>query len=148
MSVVTKNSKLKLVKPMGPFNSIGEICEVVDVTDEVITFRFGNVHLGCISYDELDRYFEVVKSATITKAQIDKLFARADYQIETVYDKCTLMTVRLENGFVLTASSACVDPENYDERIGRESCERQIKNKLWELEGYRLQCELYNGQNV
>ena len=57
--MITKGSKIQLVKPMGVFDNIGEVCEVVNVTDAgVISFKFGNGrHLGCMSYDEFERYF-------------------------------------------------------------------------------------------
>ena len=41
-----KGDKIRLVKPMGVFTKIGEICEVTDVmNDGVICFRFDGVHL-------------------------------------------------------------------------------------------------------
>ena len=57
-----KGDKIKLVKPMGVFTNMGEICEVVDVQNGgVISFKFGGgKHLGCMSYDEFERYFELV----------------------------------------------------------------------------------------
>lgn len=56
--MITKGSKIQLVKKMGIFNNIGEICEVTNITEDgVITFRFGNYHLGCMSYDEFEKYF-------------------------------------------------------------------------------------------
>ncbi len=79
---------------------------------------------------------------TVIQAQIDKIWERAEKQTFTAFDKCLVMVVKLENGFVLTASSACVDPGNYDEMIGYEICEERIKNKLWELEGYLLQTSM------
>ena len=57
--MIVKGSKIKLVKPMGVFDKIGEICEVVRVDENaVITFKC-SIGYGCMSYDELDRYFEV-----------------------------------------------------------------------------------------
>lgn len=58
-----KGDKIKLVKPMGAFTNVGEICEVVDVQNGgVISFKFGSgKHLGCMSYDEFERYFELVQ---------------------------------------------------------------------------------------
>lgn len=59
-----KGDKIKLVNKMGVFTNVGEICEVVDVANGgVISFRFGNnrQHLGCMSYDEFEKYFELVK---------------------------------------------------------------------------------------
>ena len=65
--MIAKGSKIKLVKPMGLFDKIGEICEVVKVNeDAVITFKcsFG---MGCMSYDELDKYFEVCENVNVKK---------------------------------------------------------------------------------
>ena len=81
-------------------------------------------------------------SNTVTYEQIKELMERATIHVETIFGKCTIVTVQLENGFVLTESSACVDPANYDQEIGASICLERIKNKLWELEGYRLQCRL------
>lgn len=58
-----KGDKIKLVNKMGVFTNVGETCEVVDVAKGgVISFRFGNnrQHLGCMSYDEFEKYFELV----------------------------------------------------------------------------------------
>lgn len=51
-----KGDKIKLVKPMGMFTNVGEICEVVDVNEDgVISFKFGKngFHLGCTRLDRL-----------------------------------------------------------------------------------------------
>ena len=77
---------------------------------------------------------------TVTEEQINKIIENADVKVKSVFGKCTIVTVQLKNGFVITESSACVDPINYDEVIGINICMDKIKNKLWELEGYRLQC--------
>lgn len=64
-----KGDKIKLVKPMGMFTNVGEICEVVDVNEDgVISFKFGQngLHLGCMSYNEFEKYFELVKKNTWT----------------------------------------------------------------------------------
>ena len=52
----------------------------------------------------------------------------------------------MPNGFVIVASSSCVDPSNYDPEIGIKICKKEIENKLWELEGYALAERLYKGQ--
>ncbi len=81
---------------------------------------------------------------TITQEQVNEIFAKANKKVETVFGKCTVVSCQLENGFIITESSACVDVENYDYYIGAKICEDRIKNKIWELEGYKLQCELKN----
>lgn len=54
-----KGDKIKLVKPMGAFTNVGEVCEVIDVAEGgVVSFRFGGFHVGCMSYDEYEKYFE------------------------------------------------------------------------------------------
>ena len=79
---------------------------------------------------------------TVTQEQVDSIFDESTKRIETFFDKCLVMICKLPNGFILTESSACVDPSNFDVKIGTDICTERIKNKIWELEGYRLQCEL------
>lgn len=56
------------------------------------------------------------------------------------FDKpCTYVTVRMKNGFTLRESTTCVDPDNYDEEIGKQICLRKIEDKIWFLLGYSLQ---------
>lgn len=81
---------------------------------------------------------------TVTNEEIERLIAEADVEVETKFDKTTTVYVRLKNGFVLQESSSCVDPANYNEEIGISICLDRIKNKLWELEGYRLQWEVFD----
>jgi hypothetical protein len=77
---------------------------------------------------------------TVTQKIVDEQIA--DIQVTTVYEKVTVVSVRLKNGFVLVESAGAVDKANYSEAIGKEICLQRIKNKIWELEGYRLSCEL------
>lgn len=66
---LTTDHKIKLKKPMGCFDNLGEVCEIVKIdTDEnVINFRFGvdGVHLGVMSRDELEKYFDVIEPAVV-----------------------------------------------------------------------------------
>lgn len=85
---------------------------------------------------------------TVTQEQIDDLLNHAEINSMNVFDKCTIVTVLLPNGFILTESSASVSPENYNEEIGKQCCLERITNKLWELEGYRLQCKLKEEESL
>ena len=80
----------------------------------------------------------------VTQKRIDHLLETAEYRLIEVFGKCLILAVKLENGFVLTESSACVDPKNYDREIGRKICIKRIENRLWELEGYELQKRIFN----
>ena len=66
---LTTDHKIKLKKPMGCFDNLCEVCEIVKIdTDEnVINFRFGadGVHLGVMSGDELEKYFDVIEPTVI-----------------------------------------------------------------------------------
>lgn len=79
-----------------------------------------------------------MKKNTVTSKQISELIDRSEVTVSTVHDKVTIVSLKLPNGFVITESSACVDPANYDEKVGRDICMERITNKLWELEGYLL----------
>lgn len=79
---------------------------------------------------------------TVTQEHIDNLIRESQVSVKTVFAKCTIVAVQLKNGFVIVESSSCVDPINYNEAMGISICMERIKNKLWELEGYKLQNEL------
>ena len=79
----------------------------------------------------------------VPKDVIDDLIARSEITVKTLFGKTTVVAMKLPNGFVLVESSSCVDPLNYDEAIGVQICKQRLENKLWELEGYRLQERLY-----
>ena len=70
----------------------------------------------------------------VTQAEIDLLLNSADVQVRTEFGKCTVVTARLQNGFILTESSACVDPANYDAELGKRLCLQHIENRLWEVD--------------
>ncbi len=58
---------------------------------------------------------------------------------QTLGNKCTVVRARLRNGFEIVESSACVSPENYDEKLGEAICLDKIKDKVWTLLGFLLQ---------
>lgn len=80
---------------------------------------------------------------TVTQAAVDELMESCDIAVTTAFDKCTIVACKLPNGFVIVESSSCVDPANYDEDMGVDICMKNIEKKVWELEGYLLQNQLY-----
>lgn len=80
---------------------------------------------------------------TVTQEYIKELLDKSEIAVKTVYDKVTIVSCKLPNGFVITESSGAVDKANYDENIGKEICMQRIEDKLWELEGYVLAKVLY-----
>ncbi len=65
---------------------------------------------------------------TVTKEEIDALLASARRSTRTIGVKTTLVVVTLPNGFEIAATSACVDPENYDMAVGEKIA---MKRRTW-----------------
>lgn len=79
---------------------------------------------------------------SVTKEQIDKILSETFIKVEKYGDKTTVLMATLPNGFVIVESSSCIDPKNFDMKIGEQICMEHLENKIWELEGYKLQCEM------
>lgn len=75
----------------------------------------------------------------ITKKDIDNILKDTLIKVEQYGDKTTVLKATLPNDFVIVESSSCVDPANFDMKIGEEICMDKLVNKIWELEGYKLQ---------
>lgn len=60
--------------------------------------------------------------------------------------RTTICNIYLENGFTVRGESACVNPENYDEEIGKRISFENAKKKIWALEGYLLQERIYQNK--
>lgn len=78
----------------------------------------------------------------ITKEDIDNILSKTLVKVEKYGDKTVVLMATLPNGFVIVESSSCIDPVNFDMSIGEEICMDKLVNRIYELEGYKLQCEL------
>ena len=129
--------------------SVGDVCMLLDANDSIITFAFGEnfTNKGVMTVNEFMECFEEViekpTTPTVNPELIEEILDNSNIVIQTVFDKCTVVACQLPNGFVIVESSACVSPENYNEDMGVEICMGRIVDKIWELEAYRLQEELY-----
>lgn len=83
-----------------------------------------------------------MSNITVTSDQIDRIMSDATIEDIKMGLKTTVVVCTLKTGFVIVESSSCVDHENYDHEIGKKICLERIKNELWKLEGYKLQCEV------
>lgn len=72
----------------------------------------------------------------IPENKIDEIMDGAEYDCRTVFDCCTVVSMKLPNGYVLTEESGCVDPAEYDEQLGIALCKDALKRKVWQMEGY------------
>lgn len=129
---MTKGDYIRLVKPMGFFDNIGEVCEVLNITEEgVITFKFGGLHMGCMSYDEFSKYFELVSKEELKpkkpkyvwtewKPMYLNLLKDDGFKTQTieVYVRNNGKKVQIKHlltdGFVATGWASCSDEDEFD----------------------------------
>lgn len=78
----------------------------------------------------------------VSQNTINSILKRSEINVETLFRKVTVVTVKLPNGFVLAESSGAVSAANYSKKIGVETCMNRIKDQIWMLEGYKLASEL------
>ena len=75
---------------------------------------------------------------TVTQDDVDSFIVGIDST--QIGDKTTVVKATLANGFILVESSSCVDVNNFDMKVGTEICIEKIKDKVWFLLGFLLQC--------
>lgn len=76
----------------------------------------------------------------VTKEGIKAKIANVAYM--RLGQKLTLAVVTMKNGYEVIGESACVDPANFDAKLGEEYALENAIDKLWPLEGYLLQEKL------
>ena len=142
----------------GKYISEGDVFFVDSIKDDWVTLHFVDENTTDIfkqyelTTNVLNECFEKYEEpkpqnnleTKVSPSRINWIIDNSDIEVSTIFDKCTLVTCKLPNGFIIVESSACVDPENYDESIGFDICMKRIRDKVWELEGYMLQEQVYN----
>lgn len=149
--MLVNGDKLVVTKDVANFLKEGDIAKVIDVSENgMISFAFGDgfMHKGLMSTTECEEYFKKYEepkpaALTVTQKMVEKIMVDSHIKAMTIFDKCTIVACQLPNGFVIVESSACVSPENYDKETGVSICLDKIADKIWELEGYKLQDTLY-----
>jgi hypothetical protein len=82
-------------------------------------------------------YLNVGDNNTIIEQNINDFIK--SYDVSLWGDKTTVVHATLANGFIITESSSCVDPSNFNMDIGESICKDRIQNKLGEMLGFMLQ---------
>ena len=79
---------------------------------------------------------------SLTKDDILKKITKVEY---TVLEdgKTTIANVYLENGYTVRGEASCVDPANFDKKLGEEIAYENAVDAIWPLEGYLLAEQLY-----
>ena len=135
--------------------SEGEICKVVRVDENTITFAFGNgfVHKGVMTLDEYAEYFEKYVEyendiiTEVTNDLVEEIICNSEIGIKNTYNDVTIngktmirtdMICILPNGFEI-----CSSYTSTDEDLNIDECRHEIFDEIFKLESYRLCCELY-----
>lgn len=73
----------------------------------------------------------------LTIQHLESLGVSAQYHVfpGTTITVCCLT---LKSGFAVIGESACINPGDFDEQVGRAIARANAIDKLWQLEGYRI----------
>lgn len=78
---------------------------------------------------------------SVAKLTVEDIRSKiANVQFYKLGKKTTVALTTLTSGFEIVTSASCVNPSDYDEKIGRELAAQRGEDKVWELEGYLSQC--------
>ena len=84
------------------------------------------------AYVALDDIPNTLTRDAIEAKVVGELFVKVG---DTTTIVCNLL---LDNGFVVTGTSACIDPAIFDEVTGKQIAYDNAIDKMWQLEGYLL----------
>lgn len=82
----------------------------------------------------------------VTKDDLDHLVAQSKTEYNNIAGTLTHCTVTLPCGWQVTGESACIDPDNYNEELGKEIALKKAIVSLWPLEGYLLANDRYRAK--
>lgn len=83
----------------------------------------------------------------LTPESIDETITKCQFYV--FEDSClTVCCLTLVNGFTVTGTSACASPQNFNKTIGEKIAFENARNKVWELEGYRLKQALHDRKSL
>ena len=83
---------------------------------------------------------------SVTKETIDKILSKTLIKVEKYGDKTTVIMATLPNGFVIVKHSSCVDLGGRRIIKKKKICMERLVNKIWELEGYKLQSKIHENE--
>lgn len=99
---------------------------------------------GYVSWSPKDVFERAYKplpdDLKVSRESIEAKIANVGYM--QLGKKLTLAIVTLKNGYEIIGASACVDPANFDAKLGEKYALDNAIDKLWPLEGYLLQEKL------
>lgn len=96
-----------------------------------------------MSENEIEQNIQAkgLNAPRLSPQDIDKVIVAETYTI-LPSGKVMVCELTLASGFTVRGDAACVSKENFNEEIGRKISRKNARDKVWELEGYLLQCGL------
>lgn len=83
------------------------------------------------------KYFGIADKTKISKEDIDRFIVKGEGH--KLGEKTCVVLDSTITGFDLAGTSACVDPNNYDQAIGEDIARKTIVNDMWGYLGFVLQ---------
>lgn len=72
----------------------------------------------------------------VSPDEVDEVMLASEYDVRTVFEVCTVVTMRMPCGYILSEFSACVNPADYSEEVGKDICCERLRDQVWALLGY------------
>lgn len=76
----------------------------------------------------------------LTPVDIDDMIKYCEYY-HVANTTTTICAIVLTNNYVVVGKSAAISMANFDEHLGRKIAFADARDKIWELEGYRIKSE-------
>lgn len=90
-----------------------------------------------LNITELEDKIKNMPGVKVTKPFMEKRIVAVDYQ-QLPKTTVIICNITLDNGFSVRGESACVDPNNFNEDIGRTLAYNKAFDKLWPFFGFLL----------
>lgn len=94
---------------------------------------------------EQDIQAKGLNAPRLTPASIDAVIVDETFT-NLPSGKVMVCELTLRNGFTVRGEAATVSKANFDEEIGQRISRENARSKVWEMEGYLLQEQLYRGE--
>lgn len=94
--------------------------------------------------DKIEKLWaQCVQLKRVTPEYINEVVITSPREVASMMGKETHVSIELPNGFTVSGRAAVVDKSKFDLSVGEPIALKRIEESVWQLEGYRLQQELF-----
>jgi hypothetical protein len=90
----------------------------------------------------------VENPCSVNREYLEKLLNDSVKEVHIFHGKQMVVSYYLPCGFTVTGESNIIDPEKFNFDIGEKLCYEVAIKQLWQLETYRMQCNMYSEAGV